>query len=359
VAALLLLVGLNLAFDALGTLAMNQFVAAERMRLPAIGSALHAVALVALGTAGVMAGGRLWWVYVSVALASSGRLVAFVVAAARRGWRVEWPPQAAAVRGLVSAGWPLGIGSLASLAFVHVDKLVIAASLGSTATGHLTAAFLLVFGAVDLLGSSAQVALLPALSRVVGVGGEARAGTALHYICVAVIGLTLPVAAGMSWFAVPIISLIFGSDYGPAALVLSVTAWCVCTRTLEGFIVQMFTMLDRQRQALQVRAAGLVLNLAITVVLLGRLGLLAAAIGTAVGEAAMVLAGLVLLRLPRQWWTRTLLQLSGLLIPATALFGAFWLIRPWPLALASGVAVYAALTVAFVKSVQRGMKQAI
>ncbi|HEX7941409.1 MAG TPA: oligosaccharide flippase family protein, partial [Gemmatimonadaceae bacterium] len=106
IATLLLLVGFNLAFDSLGTLAMNQFIAAERMRWPSVGSAVHALVLVGLGAGGVLLGGRLWWVYVAVAITSAGRMVGFFAAAARQGWRIERPLDRALARAILSAGLP-------------------------------------------------------------------------------------------------------------------------------------------------------------------------------------------------------------------------------------------------------------
>lgn len=341
VSSLLWLAGTSLWIDAVGTLAFNQFIAAERMAWPALSSVAHALAVVVLGAVAIRLGGGLFAVYAALVAANAGRTVAQLLASSAAGWRPALPVQRTEAWRLLAAGAPLGIGGLLSIAFAHADKLVVASVLGIEATGQVTAAFLVAFGAIELLGSSLQVAMLPAMSRLAATGDRAAALRTLQHVCVFVTAASLPVSAVLGTFAGPATATMFGPGYGPAAIVLAISAWSIIPRLLEGFVVQALTVFDHQALTIGTRLLGLSVNLVVTLTLLPRYGLAGAAIGTVAGELVKLSAALWLLHLPASWWAATTTRLARWLPSFAAMLAvALFLTRPWPLAALLSVAAY-------------------
>lgn len=304
--ALLVFVGVNLLIDAAGTAGHNQLVAAERMWRTGLISVAHVVVLVALGSLALAFGGGLWAIYAALVGASLIRAVLYLAAARRATATPGMVPgiDPGLARRVLAAGLPLGAAALVSLAFLHADKLVTTVILGVEATGQLTAAFVLVFGVAELLGSTLLVATLPVMSRGAAHDRPAANPSMLESLIYAVLLIGVPAAALIAWLGSGIVQLLFGAGYAAAGAVLRVLGWCVVVRMLEGAIAQALLVRDRQRNVLVARLGGLCVNLVLTISLLPRIGVMGAAVGTLAGELAMTACMLVALAPPAEWRLR-------------------------------------------------------
>jgi O-antigen/teichoic acid export membrane protein len=227
---------------------------------------------------------------------------------------------------LVSAGAPLATAAVLSLGFMHADKLLTTAIVGPEGTGQLTAGFLLVFGAVEVLGSTVLVALLPVMARAHDAADPSVLESVLARLVALDVLVGLPAAWFLSAFSHDLVNVIFGARFGGAGRVLLVLGWYALAAMVSGALAQALTVQHRQSRVLLSRTGALLLNLAVTIALLPRIGIVGAAIAMLLAEAVNVAGLTALLRPSRAWWARVggrLLRLApavaGLWVPALLL----------------------------------------
>lgn len=299
--AVLLLAAVSLLIDVAGTAAHNQLVAGERIGRAAMLSALHAVLLMTAGGFVLAAGGGLWAVYGAVIACGLVRTTAFWAVLWPTAWRPVPRVEPATARRLIRSGMPLGAAAALTLGLMHADKLATTAVLGEAPTGQLMIAFVLVFGLVELLGTTVLVAALPTMSRQ-APDGERLPGM-LRHLLVFDLAVGLP-AAGLLMVVGPAIGeRLFGLEYAAGASLLPILGWYVVLHLWEGALAQGAIVQDRQASVLVARAAGLAVNLALILTLLPRLGIAGAAYAMIAGDLVIIAVFLMRLRLPAAFWT--------------------------------------------------------
>jgi O-antigen/teichoic acid export membrane protein len=288
---LLAFAALSLIIDVLGNVCHNQLLAAERISLTAAIGTGHVLLLTGLGVVTVGTGGGLWGLYEAVLLASGARAAAYWLALLRLGCRPAGPVEAALVRALLARGWPLAVNALLALAYIHVDKLITLRVLGLAAAGQLVAAYVVVYGVIELTSTTLLVAVLPTMSRL----SAAVSPTAIHRLIERLVGLALtlglPVAICLSCLAPSLTRLVFGAGYGPTADALRVLGWYALTRMVGNVFSMSLTIQDRQSRLPAIRAAQLLVGAVLAFALLPRLGIA----GPAFAMLATELLGLGLL----------------------------------------------------------------
>jgi O-antigen/teichoic acid export membrane protein len=327
---LLWFVGVNLIVDVVGTAAHNQLVAAERMWRAGVVSVAHVVLLVAFGSTALALGGGLWAVYGAMLGAGIARSVLYWVAMQER---LPLAGTAASFDGrlalqILSAALPLGLAAIQGLAFLHADKLITTAMLGADATGQLTAAFVIVFGVVEVLGTTALVAALPPMSRDERNQDLSARQPMLESLLFFTLLVGMPASMLIARFGAELVGLLYGAAFAGAGTVLRLMGWWVVVRMVEGALAQALTVRDRQVQVLAARACGLAFNLALTLTLLPRVGISGAAVGMLAGELTIVAGMLALLAPPRDWWVRVGRRSSLLALPVLALALSLGLLAP-------------------------------
>jgi O-antigen/teichoic acid export membrane protein len=345
--ALLLFVGVNLLVDALGTAGHNQLIAAERMWSTSAIGTVHVLLLVSLGSAALGLGGHLWAVYGCVFAAGIVRTGLYWTTLRRRGLTPAFPVDGHVARRLLSAGLPLGAAAFLALGFQHADKLVTTAVIGAAATGELTVAFVVVFAIVEMLGTTVLLSVFPQMARA-RPPGPREIPPLLQPLLHFDVMVGLPAAALIAAFGGDLVTFVFGPAFTGAGPVLAVMGWLVLVRIVEGALAQALTVQDRQTQALAAHAAGLAVNIALTVVLLPRVGLVGAAFGMLAGEMT-ILAGFVKLLAPdTAWWKSLGRRLGRLALPALALWLCLTMLHglPVPATAAIAIAAYGGLTLA-------------
>jgi O-antigen/teichoic acid export membrane protein len=341
---LLALAALSLGIDTLGTMGHNQLLAAERMATTALIGVGHAGLLVALGTAACLAGGGLWGVYLATLAAGGARAVAYWRAVDRRGVRPAWPPDPAILRTLLGGGLPLAAAALVALGQIHGDKLLTTALLGTAATGQLAAGQLVAFGVVELLSTSVLVAMLPAMARAGLADRDTVLAPLVEQLAFLAAAAGLPVAVCASLLLAPLAESVFGPGFGPTAGVLRVLLWSTALAMAGNVFAQALIVQDRQARLLGIRAVGVVLGLAGSLVLLPRLGILGPPVAALVSESAVLLLLVRAVPLPRSRWGPAARRAAGLAVATLGLVVVALLLRPVPLAAAAvGLAGYAGL----------------
>ena len=154
--------------------------------------------------------------------------------------------------------------------------------LGAQQTGWLTAAFVIVFGMIELLGTTALTSLFPMMSRYSGVTLDNIVRRLVWFTLLA----SLPLTLLLSFFALEITVPLFGADFAPAATLLRILAWYALIRLVADVYLQALITSNRQRRVMVVYACGLLLNVSLNAILLPRMGVNGAAIRLPVFDAA-------------------------------------------------------------------------
>jgi O-antigen/teichoic acid export membrane protein len=282
VQAYLSVAAVSLLIDILGSMCNDLLLAQERMAASAVVSIAHIVVLIALAGLALAAGYGLLGVYVATILGGLARTAALWVLVVRGGVRPVFPLDWSIARPLLLNGAPLAISAFLSLAYQHADKLMTTRLIGTTETGYLTAAFVIIFGVVELLNTTLLIAIYPMMSRYYGQGETF--GFMVEKLSFFTLVISLPLALTLSLFADTVIVPLFGADFQPTANVLRVLIWYAVASMTGNIFAQGLMVQNRQRRLLGVRASGLGVNIVLNALLIPRVGIVGAALASLCAE---------------------------------------------------------------------------
>lgn len=334
---LLALATVSLLVDTLGTICYEVLLAQERIRTNSLVTVLHTLLVVAFGSLALASGGGLAGLYLATIAAGLAR-AAILWAQVLRGGVRPARVRGDLMRSLLGASLPLALTSFLAIAWLHADKLMTARLLGTQQTGWLTAAFVIGFGIIELLGTTVLVPLYPVMSRY--------SGATLHNIVRRLAWFTLlaslPLTLLLSLFAPEITVPLFGADFAPAADILRILAWYTLFRLVADVYIQTLITSNRQVRVIVVFAGGLLLNIALNALLLPRVGVSGAAIASLI--SVLLMLALLLYSTPQPAWRPLLGRSAPLLLLAAVMAAGMWLTAQiWsPLAgMVSGALIYA------------------
>lgn len=207
---------------------------------------------------------------------------------------------------------------LAYTALSQVDVLLIGAILGSASVGFFQPPVKLITF-LHYPGLALANAVAPRLARherlAPSVGAFERSLRGLIVLQAAIVA---PVVA----WASPIVELLLGSEYGESAVVLRALAPYIFLAGIAPLVSVGVNYLGEARRRVPIAIAALVVNLAIDLALLGKIGIVAGAIGTDVAFAIYVPAHFMICRRLLGLRLRPLLlTLSRALVAAGAMAG--------------------------------------
>jgi O-antigen/teichoic acid export membrane protein len=338
--AYLALAALSLVVDVWGTMAADVLLARERMVIVSALNVAHITGLIALAAVALALGYGLWGVYIATIVAGLGRSLAFWLALRRVDIRPQWPFDRAIAGPLLANGAPLALSAFLALAYQHADKLMTTRFIGDTAqTGYLTAAFIVVFGVIELLSTTVLTATYPLLARYQGAGDTF--GFMVEKLAFFTLVITLPLALALLLFAPALIVPLFGPGYAPTAEVLRVLIWYAVAAMAANIFAQALLAQNRQRRLLAIRASGLGLNIILNLLLIPRLGIIGAALAS-LGAELLALTALVGSFQAEGWaWRRIVPRLGWLLLLAAAVALAMALVDAALPGLLLGALIYA------------------
>jgi O-antigen/teichoic acid export membrane protein len=288
---LLPLAGISLFIDVLGTMVHNQLLARDQMVIPSIIGVVHMFLLILLAGSAVMGGMGLPGLYWATITASSLRAIAYWLALIRAGVWTIWPLDRAIMARLLVNGAPLALNALMVTTYQHVDKIVMTAMIGEENTALLVAAFIIVTGMVELLNITVLVAVLPMMSRQHGAGEMEAFNFLVEKISFLTLVLSVPIAVVISVLASTLVGILFSPKYTSTTDVLQVLIWYGVLSMFTNVFGQVLMIQNRQVRLLLARVGGLAINVPLLLLLLPRIGVTGAAVGSVVAETvvAMVL----------------------------------------------------------------------
>lgn len=312
----------------------------ERARPVAVAQTLGQVLMVALVIAVVRVPADL--VRVPMARVAGDLAAAMILLAALRGRGIRLTLQWdwSLLRPLLGRAWPLVLSSLLGLIMYNSDLIFLRVFRSAAHVGYYAAAYALISFLANL-GTAYSLSLLPTATRL---GREAdRQRRLLDTATARVVAVGLPLAIGGSFLAGPVIALVFGPAYQPAALALAILLWSVPLGLLRDIPIVALMAVRREVLVLRLTAWAAGLNLILNLLLIPRYGILGAAGASVATEGvrwivALAYSGSMGFRFPRfSRFRKTLLAggaMAAVLLFATAL--------PLFLAAACGAGAYLA-----------------
>jgi O-antigen/teichoic acid export membrane protein len=298
--ALLALAALSLLVDILGNMTNDLLLAQERMLASSVVAVIHILVLIALAAGVLLAGQGLPGLYVATLAAGVLRVLALWALVLRGGVHPVWPLDRSIAAPLLRNGAPLALSAFLALAYQHADKLMTTRFIGSTQTGYLTAAFVVIFGVVELLNTTILTAIYPMMSRYHADGQGATFGFIVEKLAFFTLLISLPLALVLSSFAVEITVPLFGPNFHPTADVLRILIWYAAATMTGNVLAQAMVVQNRQRTLLLTRASGLAINITLNVLLIPRVGITGAALASFAAE--MIVLTLLLRRFQAAGW---------------------------------------------------------
>jgi O-antigen/teichoic acid export membrane protein len=208
----------------------------------------------------------------------------------------------------------------------------------AAAAGHFKVAYQLASGAALLVPGVFGALLLPMMASALSQGREVagrRLTASTTYLAV----LAAPLVAFGVVFATPVIALLYGQAYAPAAPVFAACLATVSIATLSQGASSYLLGSDRQQSLMYVVIVGAVLKIALDLLLISRLGLTGAVIAYSI-TGVLVAVALIALALRASGagleWGRLLRILLAGAIAALAAWPIAAYLAPLPALLAGG-----------------------
>jgi O-antigen/teichoic acid export membrane protein len=237
---------------------------------------------------------------------------------------------------------PLFVPNLVMAAGTRVGVMLLAAMSGQAAVGAYGAAFTLV-DRLSIVPDGVCTAMFPTLASTYARSREDAAALyrrVFRYFLI----LALPIAVGTSVVAGPIVSLMYGKDYGKTGPILAVLAWGL----FASFFAQLATWtvgaIKQERRGFHVPIVATVVFMILSAALIPKLEEMGLALAGIVFAAALVFLNDRILR--EHLGARGMARGdAGRVILASAIMGvSVWLVRGLPvwISIPVGAAVYAA-----------------
>lgn len=253
--------------------------------------------------------------------------------------RVDW----SALRPLLPRAWSLVGSALLGIAIYNADFLFLRVLHGPAAVGYYASGYTLVTFFLNL-GVAYNLSLLPSLTRL----REARADQLdqYHRSLVQVFAVSLPLSLGGALLAGPIVALLFGVGFAPAAAPFALLIWCIPLNLLRDVSLMGLLSAEGEHWVFRITLWAAVLNLVLNILLIPRYGLSGAAAATVATEGFRMLFAVVV---ARTWGFRLPgpRRFARPLAAGAAMAAALLLLRPptvWLGVPLGGVVYLAALT---------------
>lgn len=241
-------------------------------------------------------------------------------------------------RRLLAESWPLALTGLFIVLYSRIDQLMLATLSDASAVGNYAAA-VRIGEAPVFIAVAFATSVFPLLARFFGDAEDhfrSLYQLAFRYMASA----SIPIAVGLSWTAVPVVSLCFGAQFESAGPSLAVLIWSQVF-IFAGIINQRLLVASHlQRYDLVFTGLSALVNILANLLLIPGYGIQGAAVATVLATASGTLLGFAF-RATRPF-SRAMYQSFGRPLLAALLMVPLWhLLDPslW-LTIASGAIVY-------------------
>jgi PST family polysaccharide transporter len=184
---------------------------------------------------------------------------------------------------LLKAGWPLMLSSIAVMIYMKIDQIMIGQMLGNDAVGIYSAA-VRISEIWYFIATAVAASVLPAILEA-KKNNEAQYRERLQALFDLMTWIAIMVALPVTFFAKPLVTMLFGAEYSEAGGVLAIHVWATVFVFLGVAGGNWFLAENQQLISLQRTALGAVVNVLLNILLIPTLGVVGAAWATLISYA--------------------------------------------------------------------------
>lgn len=184
---------------------------------------------------------------------------------------------------LLKAGWPLMLSGIAIMIYMKIDQIMIGQMLGNDAVGVYSAA-VRISEIWYFIATAVAASVLPAILEA-KKNNQDQYRHRLQRLFDLMTWLAVIVALPVTFFSAPLVTMLFGADYGEAGGVLAIHVWATVFVFLGVAGGNWFLAENKQLIGLQRTALGAVANILLNILLIPMLGVAGAAWSTLVSYA--------------------------------------------------------------------------
>jgi O-antigen/teichoic acid export membrane protein len=291
------------------------------------------VIVVAIASGGIVAFAAVFLAVTVFTTAVTAALASRTAVVSMHGVRRLWRP-------MLRVGLGLGAAGILVTLYVKLDQILVFKIAGSHQAGLYGADYRLL-DQIQFIPTSVMTTLFPLIAAAYPHNRD-RVRNLLQMSAEYLTMASLPILAFTIVAADPIVTLLFGKQFGPAAPALPILAGAFVSISFGYLVGNMVVILEIQRQFLRYAAIGLVLNAVLNVLFIPRYGFLAAAWITLLTEVTVM--SLSMRRVLQTLRMRPRLnRLARTFLAALAMGLAVWLARAVGVPL-GGLVVVAAIS---------------
>ena len=246
------------------------------------------VGLLALAIAVSLHAGFLWAV---ASIPLSGFVIMFCKALLSKSLlhiRPAWDPKL--IGWILRLSLPLGVVFVISNLYFKIDTLVLFALKGAAAVGIYSVSYK-VLEVTAFIGAYFASSLKPSLSKQKGM-----AGRLVSRAIIAMLLVSIPIAAVSAVFARPIILFLSNSNFLGGVRSLEILAWSLPLIYCDVLLAEVLISRDARRALLAIALGSLAFNLCLDFLLIPRYSYDGAAMATIISEAVLLVANLACCR---------------------------------------------------------------
>jgi PST family polysaccharide transporter len=200
--------------------------------------------------------------------------------------KIDWRFSAPLARRLIGESWPLALSSLAVMAYMRLDQVMLAQMLGDAAVGQFSAA-LRIAEVWYFIPMAIVTAAFPVMLQKKAEGEEAyRRFVQSLYDVMAWLGLAIAVVTSLC--APWLIHKLYGSAYGQSSAILAIQIWAGITVSMSFVHGKWLLAEGLQRYGLGYTVLGAVVNITLNLVLIPRFGATGAAWATLATQVGLL-----------------------------------------------------------------------
>ena len=184
---------------------------------------------------------------------------------------------------LLKASWPLMLSSISVMIYMKIDQIMIGQMLGNDAVGIYSAAAR-ISEIWYFIATAVAASVLPAILEA-KKNNEAQYRQRLQALFDLMTWIAIIVALPVTFFATPLVTMLFGADYSEAGGVLAIHVWATVFVFLGVAGGNWFLAENQQLISLQRTALGAAVNVLLNIVLIPMLGVVGAAWATLISYA--------------------------------------------------------------------------
>ncbi|WP_211307511.1 flippase [Polynucleobacter rarus] len=187
---------------------------------------------------------------------------------------------------LLKDSWPLMLSSMAIMIYMKIDQIMIGQMIGDQAVGIYTAATR-ISEVLYFLPTTLVASVFPSILNV-KMKSETLYKKHMQRLYDLMVWISIAIALPMTFLATPLITLLFGSAYSEAGMVLAIHIWASIFVFLGVASNQWYLMMNRQTLIMQRTLIGAIVNVGLNLLLIPIYGVVGAAIATVISYAIAV-----------------------------------------------------------------------